>query len=319
MSSPLGRMLRRLSGTTEMPVADHCANCGERLMGRWCHACGQHSEDLHRSVRKVALEWVQGLVHFDARAKATLPDLALNPARLTSNYLAGRRAPQIPPLKMFLVVLVIVFFAESVAAMGGARRDERPFFLYVGQTSATGLGKPGVAFTGLSPAQKAELAQQIAGVRVGLGPYELPPATAWVQARMTKALADPVAYGKVLDKWARRLAFLLLPIGTALLSLLFVRRREVMVYDHLIFTTHSLSFQGLLLTAVELVNVAPGSPGDWLLLAGPAHLWAHLRGVYGTSRVGAAVRAGLLIAASLGAFVLLLVAALSAGLVEIGR
>ena len=52
-----------------------CANCGERLRGPWCHACGQHAEGLHRSVRQVMIEWAQGLVHFDQRAWHTLPDL----------------------------------------------------------------------------------------------------------------------------------------------------------------------------------------------------------------------------------------------------
>ena len=60
---------------------------------------------------------------------------------------------------------------------------------------------------------------------------------------------------------------LMLPIAALMLSVLFVFKKGVYVFDHLIFSMHSLAFQGLLLS-VGLRCSACGRPaGRWLLLA----------------------------------------------------
>lgn len=288
-----------------------CANCGERLRGPWCHACGQHAEGLHRSVRQVMLEWAQGLVHFDQRARATLPDLALHPARLTNAYLEGRRAPQVPPLRMFLVVVILVF---ATGSLGDALRKDRhapPMFTYVGLTPATGLGKPGVPFADTTRAQKAELHAQIATLNLGIAPL-----TRWTRERFDRVVEDPKRFTKTYETWSRQLAFLLLPISLGLLTLVFFRRREVMVFDHLVFAMHSLSFQGMLLAATELVAILPNAWSLLILLAGPPHLFVHLRGVYRTSVIGTLARMAVLFVGSALAFALLVLVGVLAGLAE---
>jgi len=285
-----------------------CANCGERLRGPWCHACGQHAAGLHRSVTQVAIEWAQGVINFDQRARATLPDLVFRPARLTNAYLEGRRAPQMPPLRMFLVVVVMVFATGSLADVARKQRHATPMFSYVGLTPATGLGRPGVAFAALSPAQRAELHGQIDGFQT----------SAWIKARLHRAADRPKAYAEAFTRWSRQFAFMLLPIACGLLSLIFVRRRDVTVYDHLVFAMHSLSFQGALLALTELVAIIQSAPALLILGAGPVHLYAHLRGVYRTSVIGTLARLVVLSLGAAVAFLALILAALSAGLAEMG-
>jgi hypothetical protein len=275
-----------------------CANCDSRLQGPWCHACGQHAEGLHRSVKQVMLEWGQGLVHFDQRARATLPVLAFRPARLTRDYLEGRRAPQVPPLRMFLVVVVLVFAAGSLGDAARVGRKAPPMFNYVGLTPATGLGKPGIPFEKMSPAQKAELHGQIDG----LGAADAP--TAWLRDRLHRAADQPKAFAKAYGEWSRRLGFLLLPISCALLCLIFFRR-NVLVFDHLVFAMHSLSFQGVLLAATELVAIVPQVPALLIMSGAPIHLFAHLRGVYATSILGTLLRMIVLAVGATLAFTLL--------------
>ena len=60
------------------------------------------------------------------------------------------------------------------------------------------------------------------------------------------------AFFAAVMEWAQRFAFLMLPIAALILSVLFVFKKNVYVFDHLIFSMHSLSFQGLLLTVVFL-------------------------------------------------------------------
>ena len=296
----------------------HCANCGAPLRGPWCHRCGQHSADLHRSVKRLFLEWLQGLVNFDNRIWTTLPYLIGRPARLTTNYLAGQRVAQIPPLRMFLVVLVIVFFTGSLGDRTSDGRQDSPRFKYVGETPQTGKGKPGVGAKSLTAAQKREIGVAITKVNVGVGSYHSKRGTLWLRERLNRVLADPTAYAAAFGKWAQRLAFLMLPVSTALLGVLFIRRRQIMLFDHMVFAMHSLSFQGLLVAMDGLLNVFPGDPGDWLLVVAPIHLFVHMRGVYPSSLAATLLRMTLLGMGSVVAFMLLLLGVASAGLMEMG-
>src|SRR6185437_13008709 len=97
-----------------LPLGAPCPNCSTALAGPWCQACGQSSDDFHRSLRKLAGEALEGFFELDSRLWRTLPDLALKPARLTRRYLDGQRVAQIPPFRMFLIVVVIVFLAVSL-------------------------------------------------------------------------------------------------------------------------------------------------------------------------------------------------------------
>ncbi len=106
-----------------LPVGAPCPNCGTALAGPWCQACGQSSDDFHRSLVKLAGETLEGLFELDSRLWRTLPDLALRPARLTRRYLDGHRVAQIPPFRLFLIVVVLVFLAAGLgtAAQAGHR------------------------------------------------------------------------------------------------------------------------------------------------------------------------------------------------------
>ena len=104
----------------------------------------------------------------------------------------------------------------------------------------------------------------------------------------------------------------MLPIAALMLSVLFLFKKGVFVFDHLIFSMHSLSFQGLLLTAVFLLGLGV----DWgpaLLWLSPVHLFMHMRGAYRISVIGTLIRMFLLFMGSSIAFALLI-----AGLVLVG-
>jgi hypothetical protein len=274
------------------PPGTPCANCGAILLGPWCHDCGQLGEDFHRSTPRLLAESVEGLLHFDGRIWRTLPDLILRPARLTRAYLDGKRAPQIPPLRLFLVVLLVVFFAGSIGL-----RSQSP--------SAV-----------LTSKAKSDLKLHvIPHVNVALGPNDEknPARTLWFRERLERAIDRPEEFKLILESWSERFAFLMLPLAAGILSLLFVFQRRFYLFDHLIFSMHSLSFQGLLLATLLLV----GDMGDWtgyLLLASPVHLFMHMRGVYKTSVLGALLRMFILCILSLIGFAFLMLGLVFVGL-----
>ena len=94
-----------------------------------------------------------------------------------------------------------------------------------------------------------------------------------------------------------KFAFLLMPISLPFLWLLFVFRRDVVIFDHAVFSLYSLSFMCLLLMTVALLHKAGMSNAVlWLVfLAPPLHMFAQLRGTYKLSKRSALWRTAALL------------------------
>jgi hypothetical protein len=269
-----------------------CYNCGTTLLGPWCHACGQAATDYHRHAHHLVFEAIEGLFHADGRFLRTLPRLVRDPAGLTRDYLAGKRASQIPPMRLVLVTLLIVFLAGGWAS----------------PSTNLNLAHPP------SEADKAELSK--AGINLnmkGLPPILNTEVTDWLRVHITRAINNPDRLVEGMHEKAHDFAFLALPVSAFLLALIFLFRRGFVLFDHFVFSMHSLSFQGLLLSLFLVTDdVVPGA--GLLILASPLHLFVHMRGVYGTSTWGTLARMAVLFCLSTVAFSLLLAALVIVGL-----
>ena len=273
-----------------LPVGSPCPNCATPLQGPWCHACGQSAEDYHRSLIRLAGEALEGLFELDGRLWRTVPNLLFRPARLTRQYLDGHRAPQAPPFRTFLIAVVLVFLAAGLG-------KPQNFFKFTKPDGSPYMVHTGLFDTKGSPGDKA--------------------VAAWFEKRANYAMAHPDAFQAQVVTWAQRLSIVTLPISALLLGLLFVFRRGVYMFDHLIFSMHSLSFQGVLLSGVLALENLSGAFG-WLFVASPIHLFFHLKGTYRLGVFGTLIRMMLLFIGSVVGFALILVGLLLIGLYEVG-
>jgi hypothetical protein len=89
-----------------------CSDCGAEASGNFCSNCGQPTH-VHRTLLHLGEELLHGVMHFDARIWRTLPLLAINPGRLTREWVQGRRTRYVSPLAMFLFTVFVMFFALS--------------------------------------------------------------------------------------------------------------------------------------------------------------------------------------------------------------
>jgi hypothetical protein len=278
------------------PPGSPCANCGAVLQGAWCHDCGQLAEDFHRSIWRLMMEAVEGITHLDGRFWTTAPALFLHPGKLTRDYIEGHRASQIPPLRLFLVVLLLVFFIGSVT--GG----KAEFFRMNGAEDS---------------AARSQTEAQIDRINVDPGDHSQS-ANNWLRPRLKAVLRDPERFKLVLEGQSERFAFLTLPLATLLLSLLFVFQRRFFIFDHTIFALHSLSFQGLLFSVSALAGTLWDPLSSLLLIGAPVHLFVHMRGVYRTGIAGTLLRMTLLGVGSGIGFVILLLLLVFVGLSAMG-
>ncbi|MBU1323723.1 MAG: DUF3667 domain-containing protein [Alphaproteobacteria bacterium] len=122
----------------------NCTDCGLPVGGNFCSNCGQPTH-VHRSLLHLVEEVLHGVVHFDGRIWRTLPLLALNPGRLTREWIQGRRTRYVSPLAIFLFSVFLMFFAFS--------------FL--------GTGSPAMTTT-MSAAERAETTEDLTEARAAL-------------------------------------------------------------------------------------------------------------------------------------------------------
>lgn len=266
--------------------AQRCMNCGAALVGPFCHQCGQHQDDLHRSMLRLSGEVVTNFVNFDGQFVRTLPRLLFRPWALTRDYLAGERMSQTPPLRLFLIVIVLVFVAGAFAdsPMNVRMVNSRQEAARAEQVQASRAMNPNV-YLNLQPPENA---------------FER-----WLFPAVRRSIASQQAFQQAMFDWAQRLTVLLLPVGALTLGLLFLFDRRYVLFDHLIFTMHSLSAQGLLLAFVLAVGrFFPAIA--WLMWLSPVHLFLHLKGAYRIGVFGTLVRmTGLFIGALIGIGLLL--------------
>ena len=93
-----------------------CPNCGEALVGDYCHRCGEkHLESRDLSVRHFLQEAAQELTSVEhSKLFHTLLALLARPGLLTNEWIAGRRKRYLKPLNLFLGVFAVSLFAYSV-------------------------------------------------------------------------------------------------------------------------------------------------------------------------------------------------------------
>lgn len=97
------------------PFHSHCENCGTKLEGPWCHKCGQHDFEFHRSFWHVFLEALETLFHFEGKFFRNIATLLFRPGRLTAEFNAGKRAPQMPPFRLYIFTAFLFFLVMHVS------------------------------------------------------------------------------------------------------------------------------------------------------------------------------------------------------------
>lgn len=89
--------------------SQRCKNCDSELLGEFCHTCGQQDRHYIRSVFAVVGDLMGEISHWDSRFYRTLINLFVRPAFLTQEFVKGRHASYVPPLRLYFFISLISF------------------------------------------------------------------------------------------------------------------------------------------------------------------------------------------------------------------
>ncbi|MHA4811511.1 DUF3667 domain-containing protein [Flavitalea flava] len=86
-----------------------CLNCHTALSGRYCHVCGQENLEPKETVLHLILHFFNDITHFDGKFFSTGKYLIRKPGFLSKEYVAGRRASYLNPIRMYVFTSAIFF------------------------------------------------------------------------------------------------------------------------------------------------------------------------------------------------------------------
>ncbi len=95
-----------------------CQNCSAPLTGPYCGQCGQHDVDYHRSFHHLTHDLLENVFHFEGKFFVTVAWLLAKPGRITVEFVNGRRASQLNPLRFYIFVSVLFFLGISLLNHG---------------------------------------------------------------------------------------------------------------------------------------------------------------------------------------------------------
>jgi len=91
-----------------------CPNCNELLWGQYCASCGQRARVRMITFWELLKDAGDLLASLDSRIWRTLGLLMFRPGRLTLDYLQGKRARFVPPVRLFVASSIVFFFITSL-------------------------------------------------------------------------------------------------------------------------------------------------------------------------------------------------------------
>ena len=87
----------------------NCLNCRYVVKGRFCHRCGQENIEPKESVWDLISHFFKDITHFDGKFFSSLKYLVTKPGFLSTEYMVGRRASNINPIRMYVFTSAIFF------------------------------------------------------------------------------------------------------------------------------------------------------------------------------------------------------------------
>lgn len=313
------------------PSEERCANCQTPLLGRYCHACGQ-SAHLHHNLWHLAEEALHGIFHFDTKVWRTLWSLIRRPGTLTLNYSKGRRANYVSPLALFLFMIFLMFLIFSWTNRGSnLKLPSGPQSVAEALTQSVQEIRQleeKLKDKALSASDRQEALEELALLRKqesflrlqqglegksgagrvqgggeadwqrGLREMQISGSDDMVTRMLLRAQANPELLMFKLKGAASSYAFLLVPLALPFLWLMFLRRRDLSMYDHAIFALYSLSFMAMLMIVLSLLAYIglTGLAAGLFFLVPPLHMFVQLRGSYQLDFSGALWRTLVLLA-----------------------
>ena len=258
----------------------NCLNCGETVLGKFCHHCGQENVEVKESFGHLIMHFFQDLTHFDGKLWKTLKLLLFKPAKLTQLYMDGQRANYIHPIRMYLFISTVFFLFIFSGEQVNKPEIVKPLpAIALPKTVLPNPVLPNSAvFKKVDPKKENSLNLQIGGDSISyktIAAYDsaqskLPNTKKdnWLESSLVKKSIelndkfknDKFKFGTALveqfEHYFSRMLYISLPMFALFLWILYRRNKNHYFVDHLIFSIHIYCAFFIILFALKLFNLS---------------------------------------------------------------
>ncbi|MGZ4049723.1 MAG: DUF3667 domain-containing protein [Bacteroidia bacterium] len=269
----------------------NCLNCGTTVIGKYCHICGQENIEPKESVWHLISHFFNDITHFDGKFFTSMRDLIVKPGFLSKQYMIGRRASYLNPIRMYLFtsfIFFLIFFYlfkidENTINIGINGKN-------IEAIDSTELKELSAQVNNGQPLTKEELKEKFdtSGITFMNANYKSKEEydsllrsgkkkDNWLERILTykiielnqkyrnnKSLAITNIVEKIQHSFPQML-FVLLPIFALLLKILYVRHKNFYYTDHAIFTIHFYIFIFFVMLLIfGLIKVEGMSGSNWI-------------------------------------------------------
>ena len=226
-----------------------CLNCDTPLAGPFCHACGQRDIPPYPSTRELVIDAFWELSGWDGRFASTARALMQKPGLLTREFLEGRRARYLSPLRLYLLASLAYFLVAAAVPQVRLNGTEASG-IYIGTTVSRPERVANAAERSLK--KEALTAEERAAAL-----KDIQRAPSVMRPFLAKAVGDPTGFRRGILESMPRFLFALLPVFAAIVSLFYRHRKYP---EHLYFAIHLHAFIFVALTAAELLRFTRVAP-----------------------------------------------------------
>jgi magnesium-transporting ATPase (P-type) len=231
-----------------------CLNCQTNpLYGRYCHVCGQQNLEPKETVWHLVQHFFEDVTHFDGKFFSTVKYLMKKPGFLSAEYIIGRRASYLNPIRMYVftsaIFFLILFSFRSSMRVATVNFDSPETGEVKNQMEIAGIPKSDLVIQNHSGWHPDRFASVEA---YDSFQHRLPEGLRdpWIKRRlMERLVAANMEYRKDSRSYNEHLVenflhsfpkilFFSLPFFALILRLLYVRRKQYFYVDHGIFTIH---------------------------------------------------------------------------------
>jgi hypothetical protein len=231
-----------------------CLNCGAELGGPFCSSCGQRDIPPYPSVRELAVDAFWELSGWDGRFASTVRALIRRPGELTREFLEGRRARYISPLRLYLMCS-LVYFLIAAAAPDVRLDDGRTIFMGLRVAgsppvdSTAGLSRP--ERVGSAVDESLNKGVELSEAEKAAALEDIKRAPDFMQPFLRRSVSDPEGFKRGILQAMPRMLFALLPVFAAIVALFYRGRKYP---EHLYFAIHLHAFVFLALAFNALLK-----------------------------------------------------------------
>lgn len=237
------------SNSTPDVNPNRCKNCQAELQGDYCHRCGQKDKQYVRSIFAVVGDLFGEIGHWDSRFYRTLRGLFFKPGFLSLEFVQGRHASYVPPLRLYFFISLISFmvFASMIEfEMTPPSADELEKAKQI-ESSLPDKVKPYID----SNKETAELLDMSSG-EAGI-PFMTPEEEARLEQKLKYLTENPVQFSQKLVSMTPQMMLLMLPFWALFLKIIYLFGHRYYL-EHLTVALHTHAFILLTLMLITLVT-----------------------------------------------------------------